>query len=220
MIKKFNKYFFITIVVVGLLPIVPTLVLSLSPVAIVVLIFFGIAGFRPVRTFVFSLINGLAGFLSSIFRGFFHGIGVSLSWLFGIGSSNSASFMGWWEKAMVLGPRNNGMLVDGKAARLSETATYESILVQGGMGKGKTSVFVIPNLLNPPRLEPSIVVTDTSGEIHRYTSGFLERRGYQIRVLDLMDTTQSETYNPLANASSPERLGEIAQALISSSSER
>jgi type IV secretory pathway TraG/TraD family ATPase VirD4 len=103
---------------------------------------------------------------------------------------------------------------------LSEIATYESALVQGGMGKGKTSVFVIPNLLNPSRLEPSFVVTDTSGEIHRHTSGYLERRGYQIRVLDLMDVNHSETYNPLANATSPERIGELAQTLISSSSDR
>ena len=124
--------------------------------------------------------------------------------------------MGWWERARLLSSNHQGFLVDGHKSRLSQTASYESLLIQGGVGKGKSSVFVMPNLLMPPASKPSFVILDTSGEIYRHTSGWLTRNGYSVRALNLMDPARSETYNPLARAQKPQDIAELAKTLIQS----
>ncbi|MCV2891282.1 type IV secretory system conjugative DNA transfer family protein [Ruegeria aquimaris] len=88
------------------------------------------------------------------------------------------------------------------------------------MGRGKSSTFVLPNLLSPPSSLPSFVVSDTSGELYQASSGYLASRGYLIRVLNLMDPAHSETYNPLANATAPQHLAELAKTLVRSASGR
>ncbi|SNZ20094.1 type IV secretory system conjugative DNA transfer family protein [Cohaesibacter gelatinilyticus] len=219
MISKFNKKLALVIVVVALLPVLPSLIAVLSPVAVLILVFAGIAGFSPLRRFAFGIVGGIADIVSSILTGLGRGLGLSLGWLF-TGGEKSAKFMGRFEQARLLGRRNQGILIDGKSSRLSENASYESVLIQGGMGRGKTSTYVVPNLLLPPAHLPSFVVTDTSGEIYQNTSGYLERRGYQVRVLNLMDPSRSETYNPLAKAKSPQQIAELAKTLVRSSSGR
>ncbi len=108
------------------------------------------------------------------------------------------------------------------AERLSTISdgAYESILVQGGMGRGKSSAFVLPNLLSPPGSRPSFVISDTSGELYQASSGYLAAQGYVIRVLNLMTPARSETYNPLANATAPQDLAELAKTLVRSASGR
>ncbi len=90
------------------------------------------------------------------------------------------------------------------------------MLVQGGVGKGKSSVFVMPNLLTPPPSKPSFVILDTSGEIFQHTSGYLAQSGYQVRALNLMNPAKSETYNPLARITAPQHVAELAKTLIRS----
>ena len=219
MITKFNKFLATVIVIVALLPLVPTLLASLSPVAVVILIFAGIVGLRPVRRFAGSVIGGMAAIVLGVFGGILKTLGLSVSWLFS-GRSQSAQFMGVFERWWLFGSLNQGVLVDGKSARLSESASYESLLVQGGMGRGKSSTFVMPNLLLPPSHRPSFVVTDTSGEIFQNTSGYLAKIGYRVRVLNLMDPSRSETYNPLQRATTPQQIAEVAKTLVRSANGR
>jgi type IV secretory pathway TraG/TraD family ATPase VirD4 len=215
MIAKFNKWFFTLVIIIALLPLIPTILMMLSPIAIAVLILFGIAAIAPVRRGVVAIFNGVVGIVSGIVGGIFKGIFASVGWLFGFARPKSR-FMGFLERAVLLGRSNAGFLVDGKSSRLSESASYESLLIQGGMGRGKSSTFVMPNLLLPSRINPSFVIADTSGEIFQNTSGYLEKRGYQIRVLNLMDPQFSKTYNPLASAHAPQQIAEVAKTLIRS----
>ncbi len=66
-------------------------------------------------------------------------------------------------------------------------------MVVGGSGAGKTRFFCKPNLM---QANTSFVVLDPKGENLRDTGHLLKARGYQVRVLDLINMEQSHCYNP------------------------
>ena len=66
-------------------------------------------------------------------------------------------------------------------------------LVIGGSGAGKTRFFPRPNLM---QANTSFVVLDPKGENLRDTGQLLEAKGYEIRVLDLINMEKSHCYNP------------------------
>ncbi|MCJ8010143.1 type IV secretory system conjugative DNA transfer family protein [Paenibacillus sp. KQZ6P-2] len=70
-----------------------------------------------------------------------------------------------------------------------------NILAIGGSGTGKSRSFVKPNLL---QANTSYVVTDPKGELLRDTGYFLQSQGYRIKVLNLIDLSNSYRYNPFA----------------------
>ncbi len=67
-------------------------------------------------------------------------------------------------------------------------------LVIGSSGSGKSRYYVMPNLA---QANTSFVITDPKGELYRETSTYLTERGYQVRVLNLIDFAASQTFNPL-----------------------
>ena len=68
-----------------------------------------------------------------------------------------------------------------------------NILVVGGSGAGKTRFFCKPNVM---QCNTSMVILDPKGEIVRDTGGLLEKKGYEVRVLDLINMHKSHCYNP------------------------
>ena len=68
-----------------------------------------------------------------------------------------------------------------------------NILVVGGSGAGKTRFFCKPNVM---QCNTSMVILDPKGEIVRDTGGLLEKKGYEVRVLDLINMHRSHCYNP------------------------
>ena len=68
-----------------------------------------------------------------------------------------------------------------------------NILVCGGSGAGKTRFFCKPNEM---QCNTSFVVLDPKGEIVRDIGGLLESKGYEVRVLDLINMHRSHCYNP------------------------
>ena len=59
-----------------------------------------------------------------------------------------------------------------------------NVLVCGGSGAGKTRFYCKPNIMQG---NTSFVVLDPKGEILRDTGHFLEKSGYEVRVLDLIN---------------------------------
>lgn len=66
-------------------------------------------------------------------------------------------------------------------------------IVIGGSGAGKTRFYGKPNIM---QCNTSFVVLDPKGEILRDTGHLLEKEGYVIRVVDLINMERSHGYNP------------------------
>lgn len=66
-------------------------------------------------------------------------------------------------------------------------------VVIGGSGAGKTRFYAKPNLC---QANTSFVILDPKGELLRDTGHLLEKKGYEIRVLDLLNMEKSFCYNP------------------------
>ena len=70
-----------------------------------------------------------------------------------------------------------------------------NVMVVGGSGAGKTRYYAKPNLMQGS--DCSFVVLDPKGELCRSTGRLLERNGYEVKVLDLINMQRSHCYNPL-----------------------
>lgn len=66
-------------------------------------------------------------------------------------------------------------------------------IVIGGSGAGKTRFFCKPNLM---QANCSFLVTDPKGEMLRAVAPLLIQKGYVIKVFDLIDTDNSDSFNP------------------------
>ncbi len=68
-----------------------------------------------------------------------------------------------------------------------------NVLVIGGSGAAKTRGYVKPNILEA---NTNYVVTDPKMEVLTATGGYLKSKGYDIKVLNLVNLAQSDGYNP------------------------
>lgn len=68
-----------------------------------------------------------------------------------------------------------------------------NILVCGGSGAGKTRFYCKPNIM---QANTSFVVLDPKGEIVRDVGWLLKKKGYEVKVLDLINMEKSHCYNP------------------------
>ena len=66
-------------------------------------------------------------------------------------------------------------------------------IVVGGSGAGKSRGVIAPNIM---LANTSYIATDPKGEILRATAPLLLKRGYIVRVFDLIDPAHSDAYNP------------------------
>ena len=68
-----------------------------------------------------------------------------------------------------------------------------NVLVIGGSGAAKTRGYVKPNILEA---NTNYVITDPKMEVLTDTGGYLKKKGYNVRVLNLVNLEQSDGYNP------------------------
>lgn len=84
--------------------------------------------------------------------------------------------------------RNVYLGLDGKIHRRNLNT-----LVIGGSGAGKTRFYAKPNIM---QCNTSFVILDPKGEIVRALGGLLQSKGYNVKVLDLINMEKSHCYNP------------------------
>ena len=92
-------------------------------------------------------------------------------------------------------PTQNKILTQNVSAGLDGRKHRRNLntLVCGGSGAGKTRFFAKPNLCQE---NSSYVVLDPKGELLRDTGNLLSAKGYDIKVLDLINMEKSHCYNP------------------------
>jgi type IV secretion system protein VirD4 len=86
----------------------------------------------------------------------------------------------------------------------------------GGSGAGKSASYVIPNAL---QLLGSYVFTDPKGELYDKTAGYFKEKGYEVKVLNLVNPENSDGYNPLAHIKSEIDVDIIANTIMKGQSE-
>ena len=80
-----------------------------------------------------------------------------------------------------------------------------------GSGSGKSASYVIPNAY---QLLGSYVFTDPKGELYDKTAGYLKEKGYEIKVLNLVNPKNSDGYNPLMHIESEIDVDVIANTIV------
>ena len=86
-----------------------------------------------------------------------------------------------------------------------------NVLIVGGSGSGKSSSYTIPNA---HQMLGSYVFTDPKGEIYDTTAGFLQKNGYEIKILNLVNPTSSDSYNPLQHIQNEIDVDVIANTIV------
>ena len=92
-----------------------------------------------------------------------------------------------------------------------------NVIVVGGSGAGKTRGYVLPNIME---CNCSYIIADPKGEILRKTGGLLEKEGYEICVLNLVDLEKSDCYNPIAYLRSDQDALKLVTNLIKNTNEK
>lgn len=72
------------------------------------------------------------------------------------------------------------------------------MFVIGGTGSGKTRGIMIPNVINALKKKQNIIFFNTKIEGMEYTMQIAKDNGYKIHTLNLIDTKESDHFNPLA----------------------
>lgn len=118
------------------------------------------------------------------------------------------------ETSDLLSSRNTGLLLDGQEGRLSERESFQNVAVIARVGAGKTSRYIIPNVLDRAKSKSSMVVNDPKGEVFEKTSGYLQSRGYKVIAINPEDIARSSRFNPLLEARNDIEIEQIAEILV------
>ena len=98
-------------------------------------------------------------------------------------------------------PYNNMIMTQTESIRMNgrpksiKYAVNKNVLVIGGSGSGKTRFFVKPQLM---QLHSSYVVSDPKGQVLIETGKMLAQAGYEIKVINTIEFSESMHYNPFA----------------------
>jgi type IV secretory pathway TraG/TraD family ATPase VirD4 len=113
-----------------------------------------------------------------------------------------------------LSPRNKGLLLDGKSLRLSEKVSYQNVAVYGVTGKGKSTAFVRPIILDKANSSNVLIVNDMSGDLYQDTSGYMASKGYRVIVLNPHDLEHSHRFNPFLELQNENETLHLAQMFV------
>lgn len=86
-----------------------------------------------------------------------------------------------------------------------------NVLVCGGSGAGKTRFYAKPNIMQG---NTSYVILDPKGELLRDTGHLLAQKGYNIKVLDLINPERSHCYNPFVYLRDDDDIQRLATNLM------
>ncbi len=110
----------------------------------------------------------------------------------------------------ILSKRESGFCLTGNR-NISRQLAFQNAIAIGGTGSGKSSVILLPSLYT---MSGSFIVHDPSGELHSKSSGYLNSKGYEVKVLNFSNPSVSVFYNPLARANTNSEIQKVASMLV------
>jgi len=123
---------------------------------------------------------------------------------------DSASFLHGAKKRKLLNRFNKGLVIGSK--RISVSKSLQGALVLAPTGQGKTTSYIIPNLLR--LYKSSAIVLDPSSEIYNLTSNYLKSKKFTVKKLDINNPTESEKFNALNACKSKADIAQLSDAII------
>ncbi len=82
----------------------------------------------------------------------------------------------------------------------------EHILVFGASGAGKSRGFVKPFILQCAARKESLILVDPKGEFYESMSEFMRNEGYEVKAFNLLDMTNSDGWNIMADIETDKNL--------------
>ncbi|NVK30112.1 MAG: type IV secretory system conjugative DNA transfer family protein [Gammaproteobacteria bacterium] len=157
--------------------------------------------------------------MSKLIAGTFTGLFKAGKWLYGqqrLSKETGARFATPSEIKALTRSSNTGVLIDGRNKRLSNIDSFQAVGIFSPPGRGKTSGYIIPNILDKARQNCSMLVSDPSGEIFEHTSGYLKSRGFDIHVLCPSEVEYSSQFNPFDGLDHRhiDEIGMLCQSII------
>lgn len=125
----------------------------------------------------------------------------------------TARWLGFFERRNLINSYNKGFVVDG-VNRLSVKKSNVHCVAVAPTGMGKTTKIITPNLLTLCEQNFSMVVTDPSGELYTNCHQFLEKKKYNVKVINVEDLTTSDRYNPLHRCKNFTDIQKISEILV------
>ncbi len=113
-----------------------------------------------------------------------------------------------------LNASNRGLLLNGDNGFISEKDSFQNVCVIARIGAGKTSRYIIPNVLAKAHERCSLVINDPKGEVFEATSTIMKNSGFNVIVLDPENLSRSSCINPMTEAKNPIELEQIADILV------
>lgn len=157
----------------------------------------------------------ITGALTLPFRGLAYGAGLVVKGRL-LTQQSGAKFAKRRDYRDWLNAGNTGLLVDGENLRLSEPESFQNVCLIARVGAGKTSRYIIPNVLDKAARNCSLVVNDPKGEVFAATSAAMARAGYRIVVIDPEHPETSSRFNPLSEIRDDIELEQVAEILVRS----
>ena len=97
---------------------------------------------------------------------------------------------------------------------MSEQESFQNTCVIARVGAGKTTNYIVPNVLERASRRCSIVVNDPKGEVFELTSKHMESRGFKVIVIDPENLARSSRFNPLLEIGDDIELEQMAEIIV------
>ncbi len=97
--------------------------------------------------------------------------------------------------------KSGGMVVaiDDNNNYYIDTSSNHTLII-GNTGSGKTVSVIDPLIFNLADAGESMIINDVKGELYKTTYDYLKKKNYDIKVINLRDTSNSDFWNPLTIA--------------------
>ena len=100
--------------------------------------------------------------------------------------------------------------LDGKVVCIPEDTRFNgNLAVYGASGSKKTRAFCVNMILQCAARGSSLVLTDPKSELYEKTSDYLRKKGYTVRVFNLVTPSASDSWNCLAEIEGKELMAQL-----------
>ena len=119
----------------------------------------------------------------------------------------------------ILSKEGNGLTLGKNIILPEDKRGNVNTLIVGGSGAGKSSAYIIPNVL---KMLGSYIIVDPLGEIYDKTHKYLKDNGYKIKVLNYKNRTLKKStdkedeyqYNPIKHIKSDSDIENLANIIV------